>query len=124
MYRGDLRRRLLSFTPPVASGVTRKLAAEQARSGRNVAGFLVYQAIKDRISSAAQDYPFKRRVLSALTMCAVLLTVTWNWRFEPAKTIAICALTIACLFDRKGRWFMFFFGIAVGNMILYQSSLH
>jgi hypothetical protein len=82
----------------------------------------VSQRFKDKISSAVQGYPFKRRALSALTTCAALLIVTLNWKFEPAKTISICAFSVACLFDRKGKWFMFFWGIGIGDLLLYQLS--
>jgi len=42
-----------------------------------------------------------------------------DWRLEAAKVIEISAFTAACLFDLKGKWSMFFWGIAVGDTLLY-----
>ena len=79
------------------------------------------QRFSNRISLAVQGYPFNRRVLSAVSACVVLLVVTLNWKFEPAKTIAVCAVSVACLFDRKGKWFWFSWGIGIGDLLLYLS---
>jgi hypothetical protein len=73
------------------------------------------------ISSAAQGYPFKTRVVFAFTTCLALLISTLNWKFEPSKTIAICSFTVACFFDRKGKWWMLFLGIGIGDLMLYVS---
>jgi hypothetical protein len=77
------------------------------------------QELMHKITEAVRSYPLKRRALFALTMCASLFIATMNWHFEPAKVIAICAATGACLFDLKGKWFMFLGGICVGDMLLY-----
>jgi hypothetical protein len=82
----------------------------------------VLQDIKHRISSIVEGYPLKRRAVFALSTCAVLLVTTLNWKFEPAKTISICASVVACLFDSKGKWFMFFFGIVIGSLLLDVST--
>jgi hypothetical protein len=72
-----------------------------------------------KIAEFVKGYPLKRRALFALTTCAVLCVATMNWRLEAAKVIEIGAFTAACLFDLKGKWSMFFWGIAVGDTLLY-----
>jgi hypothetical protein len=62
---------------------------------------------------------FKKRAIFALTMCIMLTVVTLDWRFEAAKVIAMCATVTACVFDRKGKWFWFLCGIALGDLLLY-----
>lgn len=79
----------------------------------------MFRDIKLTFGENVRSYPFKRRTISALTMCIVLLVTTADWHFEPAKTIAIGSGSIARLFDIKGRWFMLFFGICIGDMLLY-----
>jgi hypothetical protein len=79
----------------------------------------MFRGIKAKIAAAVKRYPLKRRATFALSTCISLLIVTINWPFEPAKTISICAPTVACLFDIRGKWFMFFTGIAIGNLLLY-----
>jgi len=81
----------------------------------------VFQGIKDQISSTVQGYPFKRRAGLALETCVVLLVATLNWKFGLAMTISICSSSVAFLFDLKGKWFMFFLGIGIGNLLLYVS---
>lgn len=72
-----------------------------------------------KIAEADKNFPVKRRIISALTMCALLLVVTVRWPFEPAKVIAIIAATVGRFFEIKGRWFMLFMGIVLGDMLLY-----
>jgi uncharacterized membrane protein len=79
----------------------------------------VYQGIRLRIAVAVKSYPFKDRAVSALLLCISLLVVSMKWLFEPAKIVALCAFTVSRLFDIKGRWFTFFMGIGVGDMLLY-----
>lgn len=77
------------------------------------------QGIKNMVAAATKSYPLRRRAAFALSICISLLLGTISWRFEPAKVIAICAFTAACFFDIRGKWFMFFTGIGVGDMLLY-----
>lgn len=78
--------------------------------------------IGNQIFSSIKRYPLKKRVIFAASTCAVLLVGSMNWKFEPAKTIVISALSIACLFDLRGRWSMFFWGIGIGDLLLYLSK--
>lgn len=79
----------------------------------------MYQEIRLRIAEAVKSYPFKDRAVSALLLCILLLVVTMKLPFEPMKIIALCAFTVSRLFDIKGRWFTFFTGIGVGDLLLY-----
>jgi hypothetical protein len=87
----------------------------------------VLRDIKFKIVAASKSYPFKMRVLSASLTCVLTLLVTVkNWhfdtlnrQFEPWKTIAICAFTVAWLFEPKKRWNMFFLGVGIGDVLLY-----
>jgi len=79
----------------------------------------VYQDISLRIAVAVKRYPFKERAVSALLLCILLLVVTIKLPFEPVKIIALCAFTVSRLFDIKGRWFMFFVGVGMGDLLLY-----
>jgi len=78
--------------------------------------------VNAKILTAFKDYPLKRRAIFALSSCILLLVVTLNWRFETAKTIAICAFVVACLFDKNGKAFLFFLGIMIGDLLLYAST--
>jgi hypothetical protein len=80
------------------------------------------QGMKDQMPSIVRSYPIKKRAIFALSTCAALLLATLNWKFEPAKTIAICAIVVGCLFDIRGRWSMLFFGIGIGDLLLYVSK--
>ncbi len=75
--------------------------------------------ILSQIADVAKKYPIKKRALFALSMFLMLSLGTIGWRFEPAKVIATCAAVIACFFDRNGKWFWFFVGIALGDLLLY-----
>jgi hypothetical protein len=77
------------------------------------------QGIKNSVAAATKVYPLKRRAAFALSICISLLLGTISWRFEPAKSIVICASTAACFFDIRGKWFMFFTGIGIGDLLLY-----
>jgi hypothetical protein len=71
-------------------------------------------------------YPAKERIPVALACCLCLLALTtkhWSlepssWHYDPADMIVICASTLACLFKPRGRWNLFFFGVAVGDLLL------
>ena len=78
------------------------------------------QDIKSQ-TSTVRGYPLKRRVFFTLSTCIALLIATLNWKFEPAKIISICAFSVACLFDLRGRWSMLFWGIGIGDLLLYVS---
>ena len=85
--------------------------------------------IKCKVIAASENYPIKMRLLSASLTCAVTLLITVkNWhfgtlnrQFEPWKTIAICAFTVAWLFEPKKRWNLFFLGVGIGDVLLYLS---
>jgi hypothetical protein len=89
-------------------------------------GERMYRDFRLRIAAAVKVYPFRWRAANAMIVFAVLSVTTvkqWNfetssWHFEPVKTIAICACSVACLFQPRGRWFMFFLGVAFGNILL------
>jgi hypothetical protein len=81
----------------------------------------MFRDIKAKITAAVKCYPLKKRAIKALSNCVLLLVVTITWRFEPAKTIAICAYTIGWLFDLRGKWSMLFFGIGIGDLLLYAT---
>jgi len=74
-----------------------------------------------KIAEFVKRYPLKRRAQFALMTLVALFVATMNWRFEAAKVIAMSAMTAACLFDLKGRWFVLLFGIGVGDLLLYLS---
>jgi hypothetical protein len=82
----------------------------------------VLQNVQSGISDTFKGYPLKKRVVSALVTLGILLIVGLNWRFEPAKIIALAAFTVARLFDLRGRWSIFFHGIGVGDLLLYAAS--
>ena len=84
-------------------------------------GGRVFRGIKSKIAAAVECYPFRRHAILALSTCISLLIVTMNWPFEPAKSIAICAFTVGCLFDLRGKWPMLFFGIGIGDLLLYAT---
>jgi hypothetical protein len=84
------------------------------------------QGIGRQIASALKAYPFKRRIPLALFVFLMLFATTtksWhfqpsNWGIEPWKAIGIWAFSVAWLFQPRGRWNMFFFGIGVGDVLL------
>lgn len=86
----------------------------------------MYRDVKPTIAAAVRDYPLKWRVATAMIVLAVLsigTTKQWhfepsNWHFEPVRMIAIGACSVACLFKPREKWFMFFFGIAFGDILL------
>jgi hypothetical protein len=82
----------------------------------------VANGVQEVIGNTSKAYPAKRRILSALGTMAALLIVSWSWRFEWAKIFAISAFTAARLFDVKGRWFAFFSGLGLGDLLLYFAS--
>lgn len=82
----------------------------------------MFRDIKSKVAAAVKCYPLKRRAIFALSTCISLLIVTINWQFEPAKTIGIGAFTVACIFDIRGKWFMFFAGIGTGVLLLYSAT--
>jgi hypothetical protein len=85
-------------------------------------GGSVLSKLQDKPGVAPNRYPMKRRVIGALTTVAALLIVTLNWRFDSAKVIAVSALTVARLFDPKGGWAIFFYGVGAGDLLLYAAS--
>ena len=86
----------------------------------------MWEDIKGEITASIKRYPFGKRVAFASLMCLVLVaTTTKNWSFAPSswhpeewKVIAILAFSVACLFEPKGRWNLFFLGIGVGDVLL------
>jgi hypothetical protein len=82
----------------------------------------VLQSAQHNLSDIVRGYPLKRRAVSALTTLAILLIVGLNRHFDWAIAIAIAAFTTARLFDLKGRWSIFFYGLGVGDLLLYVAS--
>ncbi len=86
----------------------------------------MFQDFKNGISAAMKTYPLRWRAANAvivLTVLAASTIVRWHfqpssWRFEPLKIIVISACTFACLFQPRGRWFMFSLGVALGAILL------
>ncbi len=89
------------------------------RNDNSEKGEGMFQDIKPEFVETVRRYPLKMRAGFASSVCVSLLLGTINWKFEPAKTIVICAFTVACLFDIRGKWFMLFTGIGVGDLMLY-----
>ena len=79
----------------------------------------MYLEIRQRIGHAAGVYPLRDRLVSAVLLCLSLLLLTMKWHVEPVKAIAICAFTVSRLFDLKGRWFAFFVGLGIGDLLIY-----
>jgi hypothetical protein len=89
-------------------------------------GGSVYRDFELKVVAATKGYPLKWRAAKAMIVFAVLSVTTikqWSfepssWHFEPVKAIVICACSVACLFQPRGRWFMFFLGVAFGDILL------
>jgi len=79
----------------------------------------MFRNIKAKVTEAVKCYPFNRRISFTLSICISFLVATISWRFESAKAIALFAFGISGLFEFRSKWFMFFLGIALGDMLLY-----
>lgn len=89
----------------------------------------MFRDFKEKITSAVKSYPVGDRAFRALVVFVTLLVVTRrdlhfapsNWRLEPWELIVICTFSAAQLFEPRGKWFMFFIGIGIGEVLPHLS---